>query len=47
MSHINGKEINFAYLINYGLDKLTTRLDQQMFLMNHMNAIILSQSLKL
>jgi hypothetical protein len=31
--------INFAYLI------LTTHLDQQMFLMNHINAIILPQSL--
>jgi hypothetical protein len=31
----------------YGLDKLTNHLDQQMFLMNHINAIILSQSLKL
>jgi hypothetical protein len=50
MSHINGKGLestNQFYIFYYELDKLITHLDQQMFLMNHINAIILPKSLKL
>jgi hypothetical protein len=50
MSHINGKGLestNYFCIPYWGLDKLTTHLDQQLFLINHINAIISSQSLKL
>jgi hypothetical protein len=49
MAFIYGKglESTNQFCISYKrIDKLTTHLDQQMFLMNHINAIILSQSIK-